>query len=96
MKNDNGHSQPSAVEFKVLNSLGLHARVAARIAATVQQFDSQVILSKGQVEAEGDSVLSILSLDAPMGSTVRAVAAGPQAKEVLAALEKLFASRFGD
>ena len=96
MKKDCDHPQPITVELKVLNNLGLHARVAARIAATVQQFDSQVVFSKGQVEAEGDSVLSILTLDAPMGSTLQVSARGPQAQEVLSVLEKLFASRFGD
>ena len=92
INNPNQHS----VELDVLNDLGIHARVAARIAATLQQFDCEVILMKDQVEAEGDSILSILTLDAPKGSTIIATACGSQAEEALQALQSLFASRFGD
>jgi phosphocarrier protein len=87
---------PIMIKLNVGNELGLHARVAARIAATVQQFDSQVLLCKDKTKAEGDSVLSILTLDAPQGSTLTASASGPQAREALQALEKLFSSNFGE
>ena len=83
-------------ELAVINGLGLHARVAARIAETIKQFDCTVTLSKGNVEAEGDSVLSILTLDAPAGSHLLARAQGEQAEEVLSALEALFSERFGE
>jgi phosphocarrier protein len=83
-------------ELAVINGLGLHARVAARIAETIKQYDCTVILSKDGLEAEGDSVLSILTLDAPMGSQLLARAQGIQAEEALCALEDLFAKRFGE
>ena len=83
-------------ELAVVNGLGLHARVAARIAETIKQFDCTVILYKDGLEAEGDSVLSILTLDAPAGSRLLARAKGDQAEEVLSALEALFSERFGE
>ncbi len=83
-------------DLMVNNSLGLHARVAARIAETVQHFDCQVVLSKDGLEADGGSVLSILALDAPQGSQLTALARGAQAEDALMALEKLFASHFGE
>lgn len=83
-------------ELAVINGLGLHARVAARIAETIKQFDCTVILSKDGLEAEGDSVLSILTLDAPEGSLLLARAQGEQAEEALGALETLFSQRFGE
>jgi phosphotransferase system HPr (HPr) family protein len=83
-------------ELSVNNGLGLHARVAARIAETIKQYDCTVILSKDGLEAEGDSVLSILTLDAPVGSILLAKAQGDQAEEALSALENLFAERFGE
>ncbi len=89
-------AQPAAVELSVLNELGVHARVAARIAATVQQFDCELTLSNGAVQAEGDSILSILTLDAPRGTKLTATASGPQAQQALDALTLLFASGFGD
>ncbi len=83
-------------ELAVINGLGLHARVAARIAETIKQYECTVILSKDGLEAEGDSVLSILTLDAPAGSRLLARAQGEQAEAVLGALEELFAKRFGE
>jgi phosphotransferase system HPr (HPr) family protein len=83
-------------ELAVINVLGLHARVAARIAETINKFDCTVTLSKDGLEAEGDSVLSILTLDAPEGSQLLARAQGAQAEEALGALETLFAERFGE
>jgi phosphotransferase system HPr (HPr) family protein len=83
-------------ELSVNNGLGLHARVAARIAETIKQYDCTVTLSKGGLEAEGDSVLAILTLDAPVGSRLLAKAHGDQAEEVLSALENLFSERFGE
>ncbi|KMY67563.1 hypothetical protein AAU61_12230 [Desulfocarbo indianensis] len=83
-------------ELSVRNGLGLHARVAARIAETIKKYDCTVILSKDGLEAEGDSVLSILTLDAPIGSRLLARAQGDQAEEALEALEGLFTNGFGE
>jgi len=83
-------------ELTVGNSLGLHARVAARIAETVQRFDSQVVLGKDGLEADGGSVLSILALDAPQGSRLSVLAKGAQAQAAVDALRALFASDFGE
>ncbi|MFZ5585741.1 MAG: 16S rRNA (cytidine(1402)-2'-O)-methyltransferase [Thermodesulfobacteriota bacterium] len=83
-------------ELTVGNSLGLHARVAARIAETVQRFDSQVVLGKDGLEADGGSVLSILALDAPQGSRLSVLAKGAEAQAAVDALRALFASDFGE
>ena len=83
-------------DLSVINGLGLHARAAARIAQTVDKFDCQVKLKKDSLEVEADSVLSILTLDAPMGSKLRVEARGPEAAQALEALEALFARGFGE
>ena len=83
-------------KLEVVNGLGLHARVAARIAQTVQQFDCQVMLVKNEARAEADSVLSILTLDAPKGTVLCLEAMGPQAGEALDALADLFEKGFGE
>jgi phosphocarrier protein len=89
-------SGKKTTRLDVGNELGLHARVAARIAETVQRYDCQVTLIKDGIEADGASILSILTLDAPRGSRLTAQASGDQAGEVLEALLGLFASGFGE
>jgi len=90
--------EPTAAEreLTVANSLGLHARAAAKITETVSRFQAEVVLVKGGEEADAASVLSILGLDAPKGSLVIARATGPQAGEALTALDQLFVGLFGE
>lgn len=80
----------------VTNRLGLHARAAARIAETVQGFNCQVMLEKDGAEADGASILSVLTLDAPLGSEVTVVVEGVEAPQALAALRALFENKFGE
>lgn len=80
----------------VTNRLGLHARAAARIAETVARFDCSVVLKKDGVEADGASILSVLTLDAPLGSEVTVQAQGQEASQVVQALGELFDDKFGE
>ncbi len=82
--------------LRVGNSLGLHARSAAKVAKLVAGFDCRVVLIKGGQQADASSVLDLLTLGAPKGSSLKAEAEGPQAAEVLAALEELFDTLFGE
>lgn len=93
MEEDNRSLQRN---LKVNNSLGLHARVAARIAQTVQNYQCAITIAKDGLEADGSSVLSILTLDAPQGSELVVAAQGDQACEALDALEALFTASFGE
>ena len=74
---------------------GLHARPCLAIATTVQQSQSTVELRTGEQRANAGSVLELMSLGAGEGTQVLFVAKGPDAEQVLDALEKLFASNFG-
>lgn len=89
-------TEPLERELEVVNALGLHARAAARIAALVRAYRCRVWLAKDGQEADGASVLSILTLDAPKGSILTARVEGPQADQVLVALKDLFDQRFGE
>lgn len=84
------------LNLQVLNDLGLHARVAARIAKTVQSYECKVLICRDSIEAEADSILSLLTLGAPKGSELTIIAQGPEAACALTELEKLFKSHFGE
>ena len=83
-------------ELNVLNKLGLHARSAATIVKELSKFDSQVVLTKDGKNADGKSILSIITLDCPMGSRLKARITGGDAEEAMEALSKLFANKFGE
>jgi len=83
-------------EFKLVNKKGLHARASARFVQTVQQFDAEVKVKRGDETAGGDSIMSLLMLAAPFGSLITVTASGKEAEPALDALEKLLAERFGE
>jgi phosphocarrier protein len=80
----------------IVNSLGLHARPAAQFVRTVEKFEADVTVSRGHETAGGDSILDLLMLNAGPGSSITVTATGPQAAEVMAALEALVAGKFGE
>jgi phosphotransferase system HPr (HPr) family protein len=75
----------------VTDPAGVHARTAVAIAKVVRDSRSRVVLSNEHDKAEGTDVLHILSLAAPCGSQVLVEAVGPDAEDVLNAIEPLFA-----
>jgi phosphocarrier protein len=85
-----------AREFKLTNKKGLHARASARFVQTVQQFDAEVKVQRGEDTAGGDSIMSLLMLAAPFGSSIIVSASGREAPAALDAIEKLLAERFGE
>jgi phosphotransferase system HPr (HPr) family protein len=75
----------------VTDPAGVHARTAVAIAQVVRKSKSKVTLSNDYHKADGTDVLHILSLVAHCGSKVLVEASGPDAQDVLDAVEPLFA-----
>lgn len=82
--------------LEIRNSLGLHARAAARVVELGKSFTSRLYLGKSDLEVDAEGVLSILSLSCPKGTRVRARIVGDDAWAFMEALERLFENRFGE
>jgi len=82
--------------FQVKNRLGLHARPAALFVQTTNRFKSSVKVRKGDQEVDGKSIMGLMMLAAEEGSSLLIMAEGPDEKDVLSMLEKLFNDRFGE
>ena len=82
--------------FLVKNRLGLHARPAALFVQTTNKFKSSVKVRKGEQEVDGKSIMGLMMLAAEEGSNLRIIADGPDERDVLSMLEKLFEERFGE
>jgi phosphocarrier protein HPr len=83
-------------EFIVGNKLGIHARVAAQIVKVANQFQSDIWILKSGNKVNGKSILDLLTLVCPHGSTVNVSACGPDASDALKALAILFQTKFGE
>ena len=84
------------INCEVVNQKGMHARAAAKIVAQVNQFNSQVTLCHGDRSAPGDSLIKLLTLNAPQGSMITINSVVPDTEALLDAMKSLFASGFGE
>jgi len=82
--------------FEIVNKKGLHARASARFVQTVERFDAQVTVTRSGESVGGTSIMGLMMLSAGPGTMVEVAASGPQAAEVIAALEELIAGKFGE
>ena len=80
----------------ILNSLGLHARAAAKFVHTAGRFQSHIRVARGDREVDGKSIMGLLLLAAGRGSAIRISADGPDEHEALAALCDLIERGFDE
>ncbi|MCH2170896.1 HPr family phosphocarrier protein [Myxococcota bacterium] len=75
--------------FVVRSPLGLHARPAGQFVLLTEGFESEISVGRGEDWVDGRSVLSLLSLAAAAGTTLKIRAKGPDAREAAEALGEL-------
>jgi len=80
----------------VVNKLGLHARASAKLTQVASQFESRLFISKGGRRVNAKSIMGVMMLAAAKGSSVELEADGPDEAAALAAMEQLFAGKFGE
>ncbi len=80
------------VEIK--NRAGLHARPAALIVKTANEFDSDIYLELEDMKVNGKSIMGIITLGANYKSKINVIAEGDDEKEAVEAIVKLFTNRF--
>ncbi len=76
-------------EFEVRAELGLHARPAGQFVSLASRFISEITVGRGGEWVSGCSILSILSLAAEQGSTLKIRASGTDAEEAVSELGSL-------
>jgi phosphocarrier protein len=78
------------------NILGLHARAAARIAKVAEGARGGVVIEKEGERADATSILDILMLNCPMGSTVTIQVDTPEDIDILESIERLIKKKLGE
>ncbi|WP_206784605.1 dihydroxyacetone kinase phosphoryl donor subunit DhaM [Amycolatopsis sp. MtRt-6] len=84
------------IELELRNDVGLHARPAGLLVRTLSGIDAEVTVRLGDREADGHSVLALMSLGARQGDRLRVRASGPHAETALAKVKELVESDFGE
>ena len=80
----------------VVNSMGLHARPAAKLVQTVLQFESDVQINVNGQRVNAKSIMGLLTLAAAQGTRMTVTAQGPDADQAMQAVRELIASDFGE
>ncbi|MBI4376629.1 MAG: HPr family phosphocarrier protein [Elusimicrobia bacterium] len=83
-------------ELVINNKLGLHARPAALFVHEANRFKSSISVAKDGLEINGKSVMGLMLLAAECGSRVMIRAEGPDEKEAVDALSRLFDRKFDE
>ena len=94
-----GHSTPPEAVVRVLkivNKKGLHARASAKFVQTVERFDAQVRVTRGNETVGGTSIMGLMMLSAGPGTSITVSATGPEAEAALDAITELVASKFNE
>ena len=78
----------------IVNKKGLHARASAKFVQTVEKFDAEVKVMRGQEVVGGTSIMGLMMLAAGPGTLITVQATGREAAEVVAALAALVNGRF--
>ena len=83
---------------KIVNQLGLHARAAAQLVKLSIKFSSSVKIHRtdSNIEADAKSILSILTLAASRGTTIKITINGSDEEQALEEIEQLFINGFGE
>ncbi|HEX3905043.1 MAG TPA: HPr family phosphocarrier protein [Polyangia bacterium] len=83
-------------DVQVRNRLGMHARAAVRFVQSANGFKSEVKVIKDGTEANGKSIMGLLTLVAAHGVTMKVVCEGDDAEVAVVALADLVESGFGE
>jgi phosphocarrier protein HPr len=87
---------PVVKEFRIVNQRGLHARASAKFVQVAGGYQASVDVEKDGIRVGGTSIMGLMMLAASPGCCIRVSASGPEARQVMDALEELIASRFGE
>jgi phosphocarrier protein HPr len=80
----------------ILNQRGLHARAAAKLVKLANQFEADIEVRRGELAANGRSIMGLMMLSAGVGNDVELSARGRDADAALAAILDLIARKFDE
>src|SRR5882757_4400293 len=93
-------SLPDAIamsrELPIINKRGLHARASAKFVQTVERFNAEVWVTRGNETVGGTSIMGLMMLAAGPGTNVVVSAIGPEAQAAIDAIAALVADKFNE
>jgi phosphocarrier protein HPr len=91
-----GNAEAVKRRVRIRNKLGLHARAAVKFVQLAAQFQSEITVGRNGQDANGKSIMGLLTLVAAWGVEIDLAAVGPDAAEAVEALSALVARGFDE
>ena len=85
-----------SISLRIINALGLHARSAAKLSKAAGEAQGRVWITKNGNQADATSLLDILTLDCPKGTTITITIDDEADRKILERIEELVRSGFGE
>lgn len=83
-------------QLEVLNNLGLHARVAAKIVQITNKYTSEINIKLNDLNVNAKSIMGVMLLAAMKGTVLTVRIEGDNAEDVFKELKEAFNSKFGE
>ena len=83
-------------QIPIINKRGLHARASAKFVKMVEQFDAEILVTRGSETVGGTSIMGLMMLSAGPGTTITVSATGADAEAAVAALAELVGNKFNE
>lgn len=75
--------------YVITDRVGIHARPAGMLVKEAQQYRSEILVSKGEKEADAKNLMKIMSLGAKCGDEISVTVSGEDEEEACAAMESV-------
>ena len=82
--------------IKIQNKLGMHARAASTFVKVAQGFGARITVQNGDQSADGKSIMSMMMLQATIGTEIQLNLDGHDELDARQALIELIDNRFGE
>jgi phosphocarrier protein HPr len=80
----------------IRNRAGIHARPASQLVQLASSFSSSISIEKDSERINAKSIMGIIALGATYNTVLRVSAEGKDEQEAVAAIERLFESKFSE
>ena len=81
-------------ELVIRHRAGIHARPASQLVQLANKFASSITIEKDSEKINAKSIMGIIALGATYNTVLKVSAQGADEQEAVAAIEKLFESKF--
>ena len=86
----------AVVHVMITNRRGLHARAAAKFVKIAAQYESEILVERGDMQVDGASIMDLMMLVASEGSRITISARGVDAEAAAGALRELVERKFDE